>query len=248
MQTEAEIIIKADLQALALAAAELFVVSALTSVGIHGRFTVALSGGTTPASLFRALRQEPYRGRVPWDKTHVFWVDERCVPSGDPLSNFGTARRELFEWIPIPPGNLHPMDGEGPPEEGAKAYQKVLQDFFLLKEKEIPWFDLLFLGIGCDGHTASIFPDHPALMETERLVVDVLGGDPYLQRLTLTLPVLNQGRCIAFLVAGSAKAEIIRDIFEQGGHRRLPAGMVRPRHGHGRLIWLLDHEAAGLLS
>lgn len=242
--SQPQVVVKPDIEAVSRAAAEVFVREAGASVAGSGRFTVALSGGSTPRVLYRMLAEEPFSSRIPWDRTHLFWVDERCVPVDDLSSNFRAVKRTLISRVPLPPENVHPMDGEGEPREAARRYQKTLSDFFLLKTGQYPAFDLISLGIGRDGHTASLFPGEPALEEEGKWVRHVRGGDPSLDRITLTLPVLNRGRRILFLVAGSGKAGIMGRIFEGKG-KGLPAAEVSPMRG--RLIWFLDRRAAALL-
>jgi len=242
--TRPEVLIKADMAAMAATAADLLVKTAHTAVGRYCRFTMALSGGSTPRLLHKMLAEKPFSERIPWDRTHIFWVDERCVPVEDLSSNYGMAKRDLLNRVPIPRENIHPMDVDLPPEEGARKYQEILTDFFKLKEGRFPVFDLIFLGIGRDGHTASIFPGQAAL-EEKKLIVHVKGGDPFVDRITLTLPVLNRGRNIVFLVSGKGKAEIVRTIFEDGSDPP-PAARVEPLFG--RLTWILDLGAAALLA
>lgn len=242
--TRPEVLIKADMAAMAATAADLLVKAAHTAIGGYCRFTVALSGGSTPRLLHKMLAEKPFSERIPWDRTHIFWVDERCVPVDDLSSNYGTVKRDLLSRVPVPRENIHPMVGDLPPDEGARTYQEILTDFFKLKEGRFPVFDLIFLGIGRDGHTASIFPGQAALQEKKKLVVHVKGGDPFVDRITLTLPVLNRGRKLIFLVSGKGKAEIVRTIFK-GASDLPPATRVEPHFG--RLTWILDLGAAALL-
>ena len=242
---QTEVLFKADLAEVSLAAAELFVAAAQAATERSGRFTVALSGGSTPRGLYKMLAEKPFAQGIPWDKTHVFWVDERCVPADDLSSNYGAARKDLFVHIPIPPANVHRMPGSLPPDEGARTYQKTLASFFSLQEGQFPVFDFILLGVGKDGHIASLFPGQPALEESGQMVMHVIGGDPFLDRITLTLPVLNSGRRIIFLVAGNGKAEIMRSIFS-GKQSDLPACRIKPVTGS--LLWILDLRAATLLS
>lgn len=241
---QGEIIIRDTPSQAAVAAADLFAATARERASDKGFFAVAVSGGSTPRPMHRLLAEEPLRSDVPWDKTHIFWVDERCVSFEDPASNYGTARKDFLEKVPIPAGQIHPMPVEIPPEEGACNYQDKMSSFFQLENKEFPSFDLIFLGLGTDGHTASLFPGQRALEERERLVVAVKGGDPYVNRLTMTLPVLNRARQIVFLVSGKEKAETLRTVFE-GNQARLPAQKIHALDG--KLTWLLDKEAASLL-
>ncbi len=152
-------IIAADADDLAFRAAELFKTAARAHVDQRGRFVAALSGGSTPRGMHRLLASPPMLREVPWEHTHLFWVDERCVPASDPESNLGTAWRDLLRFLPLPRENIHFVRGDFPPEEAAAEYQLELTRFFQLKEGEFPIFDLIFLGMGKDGHTASLFPE-----------------------------------------------------------------------------------------
>ncbi len=240
-----QLIITTDLDALALKAAELFKTAARTHVDGRGRFAAALSGGSTPRAMHRLLARPPLLAEVPWEQTHLFWVDERCLPASDPESNLGSAWRDLLQHLPLPRENLHYVRGDFPPEEAIEEYQLELISFFQPAPGEFPVFDLIFLGVGRDGHTASLFPDSFALREEHRMVAAVKGGTPNVHRVTLTLPVLNRARQIVFLVAGREKAETVKALLE-GDRPDLPAAQVKP--AGGELIWLLDQEAAALLE
>jgi 6-phosphogluconolactonase len=210
----------------------------------RGRFVVALSGGSTPRPVHRLLSQEPYRSEIPWEDIHIFWVDERCVPETSPASNFGTAKEDLLDHVPLSPGQVHPMPGRLPPREGARQYQRELAEFFGGPEG-LPVFDLILLGLGEDGHTASLFPGQQALGERKAWIVPVEGGNPNVSRLTMTLPVLNQGKQIVFLVSGSKKAQIVRVLFEEK-KKSLPAARIQPVKGE--LTYFLDRKAAASIS
>ena len=242
--SQGEIIIRDTLSQLAVASADLFAATARERVSEKGLFTVAVSGGSTPRPMHRLFAEDPYRSEVPWNKTHLFWVDERCVSREDLASNYGLARKDFLEKISIPAEHIHPMPVEIPPEEGARNYQEKINSFFQLENKEFPIFDLIFLGLGTDGHTASLFPRQRALDERERLVVAVKGGNPYVNRLTMTLPVLNRARQIVFLISGKEKARTLRSVFGDN-QARLPAQKVHALYG--TLTWLLDKKAAALL-
>jgi len=229
---------------LARAGAGIFVSTAKRSIEEKGYFAAAISGGSSPRRLHRLLVKEPYLSGIPWERTHIFWVDERCVPEDDPASNYGAAKGDFLDLAPIPPGHIHRMPGETPPEQGALNYQEELMDFFRLNKGELPVFDLILLGIGTDGHTASLFPGHGALQERERLVTAVRGGHPNVSRLTMTFPVINNAGKILFIVTGKGKSGIINKIFNKA-HKSLPAQMIQPVKGE--LIWLMDREAASLL-
>lgn len=239
------ILIKQDISRLAAAGAALFTESARESVLKRGRFAAAVSGGSSPRPMYRLLAEEPYVRDIPWNRSHLFWADERCVPQKDPASNYGAAKGEFLDKVPVPKAQVHPMPGEDPPEKGALAYQNELKSFFHAEEGGRPVFDLVILGIGTDGHTASLFPGQTALEEKGKWVVTVKGGDPDVHRLTLTLPVLNAARRVICLVSGRRKAEIMKKIFA-GGEPLLPALRIQPVSGE--LIWLMDREAASQLS
>jgi len=241
----ATIIVKEGPRELARAGAEIFASAAEESIRETGAFRVALSGGSTPRPMYRLSAQAPFAGRINWEKTSLFWVDERFVPEGDGASNYGAAKRDFIDRVPIPRDHVHPMFQVGLTlDQAAQRYEELLRALIPLNEEGFPTFDLVLLGLGKDGHTASLFPGHPALREERRLVVPVKGGDPDVERLTLTLPVINAARRIVFMVAGRDKAPVLRAIFEEGVGE-LPAQRVAPRSG--QLIWLLDQEAASLI-
>lgn len=229
----------ADLGELSLAAAELFVASAREAVSRQGRCSVALAGGNTPRGCYQLLAKEPLREQVPWEGLHIFWGDERCVPPEDSRSNARMAREALLDAVPLPAVQVHPMACAADPEAAARDYQRLLSDHFA---GALPRFDLLLLGLGEDGHTASLFPGSPALSETERWVVPVQKpGDPF-RRLTLTLPLLNNAACCVFLVAGADKVAALRQVLTPDGQTPpLPAQSIAPRAGE--LVWLVDRAA-----
>ncbi len=241
---DAEIVVVPDPAALAREAAGRFAELAVEAVEFRGRFSVALSGGSTPGALYKLLAGEPYRRQIPWDGVHLFWGDERCVPPEDPGSNYRLARETLIDHVPIPPKNIYRVHGELAPGAAARAYERQLHDFFCG-----PWtrFDLVLLGLGGDGHTVSLFPDSPLLGQTERLTaaVEAHYEDRPAQRVTLTLPAINTARYVLFLVSGSAKADIVQSVLE-GPMGHLPAQEIRP--SAGQLTWLLDAAAAAKLA
>jgi 6-phosphogluconolactonase len=209
----------------------------------RGRFTAALSGGTTPVELYTRLGRE---GRLPWDTTHIFLVDERFVPFSDPRSNYGMIRRTLLGCAAIPAANVHPYAiTDAGPDGSARLYEQELLSFFGARTPDLPCFDLVLLGVGEDGHTASLFPGSPALQERQRLVLAIPPTKTGVARLTFTLPVINAGRTICFFVAGSSKANAVKGVADEGD-ARLPASHVRANHG--RLIVFCDKQAAALLS
>ncbi len=241
---KSQILIKNNSSELAFAGASLIVSAANESLGEKGKFAMAVSGGSTPRPMHRLLVKEPYLSGIPWRNTHIFWVDERCVPEEDPDSNYGAAKRDFLDLVPISSDQIHYMPGELPPDEGARRYVKEIIEFFQLKDNEFPIFDLVLLGMGADGHTASLFPGHRALEERERLVVSLRGGNPDVYRLTLTLPVINNAKKILFLVSGKEKSGILKEVFKEGP-KILPAQRIQPVDGE--LIWLIDRQAASLL-
>ncbi len=240
---EFEVIIEENATELALTGAERFLGDAKASTSQRGHFSVAVSGGSTPRTMHRNLAREPFCSQIPWNETHIFYVDERCVPIDDPASNFGDLKRDLIEQAPLPIENIHPMPGETTLVDGARAYERELKAFFQ-QNAGFPVFDLIFLGIGKDGHTASLFPGQAALEEKEQWIVSVKGGNPDVHRLTMTLPVINHARHVVFLVSGEGKAGILKEIFEESS-MPLPAQRINPVKG--QLTWLLDRAAASRL-
>jgi 6-phosphogluconolactonase len=234
-----------DLEAISRQAVRLFIEISKSSPVQRETFAVALSGGTTPRRFYRMIGSPPYREEIDWDRVHLFWVDERSVPKDHEASNFKLVFDALLTAAPIPGENIHPMRTENGPEQGAREYEQELRAFF--GRSRLPVFDLILLGIGGDGHTASLFPGSDSLHERSRLVVPVYLREPGKDRITLTLPVLNQARHILFLVAGHSKAEMVKAILEEEGHReRYPAGLVHPVDG--QVTWLIDEEAASKMK
>jgi 6-phosphogluconolactonase len=228
------------MEALSKAAADLFTKTALHSVASRGRFAVALSGGQTPREVYRLLAGEPYREQVPWQQTHVFWGDERYVPRDDPMNNARMAFDAFLDHVPIPRSNIHSIPTEESPEQCAATYEKLLRCFF---QDQRPRFDLIFLGLGEDGHTASLFPNTPILSDEERWVGDLYVAGQNAHRLTFTASLINQANLIVFLVFGSNKSHVLQQVLS-GPFRPqdLPAQLVRPVEGD--LLWLVDESAA----
>jgi len=236
-----------DPPALAAEAATRFATLAQEAVAKGHRFAVALSGGSTPRAAYALLAQPPLREQVPWPQVHLFWGDERNVPPDDPQNNYRMARQALLDHIPIQEENIHRIQAERGPSEGAAAYEDELRRFFHSPASQIPHFDLVLLGLGNDGHTASLFPGTAALDETKRLVVANHVPQQNGWRITLTFPVLNAAGHVLFLVAGEGKAARVRDILGAATPTaRFPAQRVRPTHGS--LTWLLDRAAAKLYA
>lgn len=231
-----------DVNALADAAAEFFLAQARTSIQARGRFAIALSGGSTPRALYQRLANIP----LAWENIHLFWGDERCVPPDHAESNYRMSVESLLTRIRIPTENIHRIEGELPPDEAAERYEKELRAFF----GNSPRFDLILLGLGDDGHTASLFPESPTLKESTRWAVAVehtTPPPPLVPRVTLTLPVINAARQIVFLVSGAGKAARLAEVLQpRPAAQPLPAQLIRPVNGD--LLWLVDKPAAALLS
>jgi 6-phosphogluconolactonase len=238
--------------ALMHAAAELWVAAAASAIGGTGRFAVALSGGSTPERLYRLLATDPYASGVDWSRVHAFQGDERCVPPDDPASNYRMARDALLARVPIPAENVHRIRGEDEPDAAAAACERDLRTAFATPDgpprlEPGARFDLVLLGMGEDGHTASLFPGSDALRERTRWVRAIRRADGSPARVTLTPLVINAAAEIIFLVSGRAKAATLRRVRE-GPYQPdvLPAQLVAP--GAGRLRWLVDADAAADLD
>ncbi len=228
-------------------AAELFMALAKQAGQNAGRFAVALSGGSTPKALYSLLASPQYAGSLEWSNVHFFWGDERCVPPDHPESNYRMVEDTLLSKIQIPRENIHRMAGELAPEVAAARYEAELQSFFQTGKSAWPRFDLILLGLGEDGHTASLFPGSDGLDEDKQLVAAAYVEKLKAHRITLTLPVLNRAARIIYLVAGSSKAQILAKLLRGDPDcRKFPAGRVNPTEG--KLTWLVDDAAAALLS
>jgi 6-phosphogluconolactonase len=215
------------------------------SISAGGRFAVAISGGSTPQRLYSLLGSDPYQKIVDWTRIHIFWADERAVPRDHADSNFKFAFDTFLSRVPIPEANLLRIRGEDGPEKAARQYEDDLRNFF--GQQSTPVFDLIILGMGEDGHTASLFPGSSALAETARLVLPVYPDRPKTSRVTLTLPVLNNASHLLFLVSGRAKADIVAEVLGNGKAKtRYPAALVNP--SHGSIEWFVDKDAATKLS
>ncbi len=235
---EGQIEVFADLHELSRVAAEK--ISALIDQSLRhgGPFAIALSGGRTPMELYGILSSR-YRDRIPWDRVHLFWGDERYVPSEDSQSNYKTVQDSLLAKVPIPPSNVHPIPTDmSTPESAADSYEASLREYF---GRASPSFDLTLLGLGSDGHTASLFPGSPALSERTRWVMPVRSPVPPPVRITLTLDAINSSKRIFFLVSGEGKGKIIRSIVRDPEGCSLPGALVK---GELQTVWLLDRDAA----
>lgn len=238
--------IYSDVDVLVRDAAEHVIARARAANEARGRFAIALSGGSTPRPLYAWLATPAIASRVDWRRWHVFWGDERCVPPDDAESNYRMAREALLDRVPIPPDHVHRIAGEDEPNAAASTYERTLQAFFGggagPPERS---FDLALLGMGDDGHTASLFPGTPPLAEQRRWVVGNRGPRGA-WRVTLTPVVLNASDAIVFLVTGPSKAERLWEVFEGPPlSPPLPVQQIRPRHG--ALTWMIDSDAAGRL-
>ena len=239
-------------EALFEAAAERFTIAASEAIRTSGRFHLALSGGSTPRGLYALLASDRHAARIAWSRVHVFWGDERCVGPQDPASNQRMARETLLDHVPLPGSQVHPILGEDDPGAAAAHYEQTLREAFatpLGPPRSAPGarFDLVLLGLGDDGHTASLFPGSPALHEAQRWVVATQIEKLSAWRVTLTPLAINAASEVIFLVSGRAKAAILRRVL--CGPRepdRLPAQAISPREGE--LRWLVDDAAASALD
>lgn len=242
-----EVLIYSSSRELNNSAAGFIVDASKKAIAARGRFTIALAGGSTPKTTYQTLAQAPFARSIDWERTFVFMSDERCVLFDDERSNYGMAREALLSHIPIPDANLLPIPtGQGSPDQVAEQYAKILSDFFGTALTDAPpAFDLILLGLGDDGHTASLFPGYPTLQETERWVTASPPGTlpPPVDRVTFTFPLINAARAVLMLVAGENKAAPVRDVLGGGAAvQERPAAGVQPT---GKLVWMLDTKAAG---
>lgn len=214
---------------------------AITQRGIA---SLVLAGGGTPRNVYELLASDPFRGAIAWNKVHLFWGDERCVPPYMPESNYYMANTAFIRRIGIPPSNVHRVRAELSPEEAASAYEAEIRELFRLDEGELPEFDVMLLGLGEDGHTASLFPGSAALEEKSRIVVSTHVEQLMTTRVTLTLPVINRSHTVIFLVSGRQKSSILQAVLENASGR-YPAELVRP--ASREILWLVDRDAASML-
>ena len=238
----AQIIRVADAQALAQKAADMFQQMAAENIAQQGRFTVALSGGSTPKAMFALLASEPYRNAIDWANVYIFWGDERCVPPDHADSNYRMTTETLLSKVPVPPQNIFRLHGEADPAHAAQKYAAQLQQFF--QPASSPRFDLVFLGMGADGHTASLFPSTTALHAPAPLIaVENYVEKLKTYRLTLTAATINQAKTIVFLVGGADKAATLSAVLQGEYHPELyPSQLIQP--ANGTLIWVVDEGAA----
>jgi len=224
--------------------AERIVTLASEAVRARGRCLIALSGGSTPRPLYELLATAPHAERIDWARMHLFWGDERCVPPDHPDSNYRMTRNALVDRVPIPAENVHRIRGEDEPDQAAEGYERVLREFFGSEDRPARSFDLVLLGMGPDGHTASIFPGTAAEAESRRWAMAVHVEKPReMWRVTLTTVVLNAAADVTFLVAGTDKAARLREVLQEGA--RVPAQLVKPESG--ALHWMVDAAAGSAL-
>jgi len=234
-------------QELFSAAAEEVVHAATEAIAQRGRFSIALSGGSTPKSLYNLLATNA-RSILPWEQMFFFWSDERHVLHGDPESNYRMVDEAMLSKVQVPPANVFRVPGENPDAAAAaEAYESSLRKFFQVDSEQMPKFDLILLGMGPDGHTASLFPGTNGLKEKSRLVIANWVEKLKTHRISFTFPLINAARCVAFLVSGTDKAPVLKSVLEENvPGEQYPAKMVNPTTG--KLIWFLDRAAASGLT
>lgn len=238
--------IASDAQDLAQRIVQLFVSTEREAVASRGVFRTALSGGHTPELFFHRLATAPEAKAVEWDRTHVFWVDERYVPPDSGASNYRLAAEAFLDRVEIPEANVHPIPTQYDDiRDAVRAYERVIREVFRLQEGEVPQFDLMVLGMGRDGHTGSLFPDSSAAYDTDDLACAVYASDGIkFNRITLTRPVLLAARKLAVLVSGREKALTLKEVLTgEPNEAKYPIQMLRPVLD--RVVWLVDREAAG---
>jgi 6-phosphogluconolactonase len=243
----AEIVRLPDADAVAGEAAERWVQIAQAAVNERGTFSIALAGGDTPRPLYELMASQPWRDQAPWAGTHIFWGDERRVPASDPESNYHMAREALLDHVPVPAEQIHRMEGGGLSGRAAREYEDKLWRYFKFERGEWPRFDLALLGMGADGHTASIFPGTRAIGDRSSMVLVYDVPRLGVERITLTPPVFNNARHILFLVTGEEKAAALEAVLN--GPRQpstYPAQAIQPVDGS--LVWLVDEAAASQLG
>jgi 6-phosphogluconolactonase len=246
---ECEVRILPDGAAIAKRAAEKFVEAAKAAVKKKGSFTVALAGGSTPKALYGLLANDPaLRAQVPWDRMQVFFGDERHVPPDHPDSNFRMASEAMISKAPLKTEQVHRIKGEySDTEKAAVEYEQELRTYFKLADGQLPCFDLFLLGMGNEGHTLSLFPGTRALHDNRRLVMRNWIGKLYTERVTMTAPLANNAALVIFMVTGADKAPVLKAVLE-GPYEpeQLPSQLIGPKNG--KLLWLVDTAAAGMLS
>ena len=235
-----------DAAAVAKKAAEHFAATVKQAVAARGMARVAISGGSTPKRMFAVLSEEPFLSDLPWDKLHLYWVDERCVPPSDPESNYGVTKELLLDKVPLPASQVYRMEGELDPQEASSRYEALIRNTFKLEGAETPVFDLVQLGMGDDGHTASLFPHTEGIDELGRIAFANHVPQKNTWRITLSWPVIIAAREVVFLIEGAAKTEVLaRVLTGPKDLETLPSQLIRP--ANGKLLFLLDTAAAAKL-
>jgi 6-phosphogluconolactonase len=233
-----------DYESLSRAAAELFIQEAQGAIAARGGFTVALSGGKTPRRTYEILADNEHRERVDWRHVHIFWGDERCLPPNAPGTNEQMARQSFIDHVPVPEKQVYPIRCAASPEDAARDYHALLRTYFGSGPAR---FDLVFLGLGQNGHTASLFPGRAVLNERSRWVAEIYIPQQDFHRVSITAPIINAAKTIIFLVSGKKKSWVLKDVLE-GPHDpdRLPAQLIKPVNG--TLLWLVDNDAGRLVT
>ncbi len=246
-EQEPKIVKAEDSENLAKKAFDLFIDSACKAINARGVFYVAISGGQTPAAFYELLSEKSAYSKIDWQKVHLFWVDERCVPPSAEASNFGLAVHTFLLDVPIPGENVHRVTGEDTNyAQAAKEYEQVILNVFGLKSGQVPRFDLVMLGMGADGHIGSLLPNTNALFDTNSLVTAVYRMDAGFSRITLTVPVFKEAAEIIILISGQSKAEIVRDVFHsEPDELKYPVHFLWPIMN--KVTWIIDRHAAALL-
>ena len=243
----AEVVRLGDLEALSQEAARRWLAIAQKAVAERGKFSIAISGGNTPRRLFQIMASSPYKDQAPWAQTHVFWADERRVPPNDPQSNYLMACETLLNFVPVPATQVNRMLGEGLLSDATADYENKLRRYFDLGARDWPRFDLVLLGLGPDGHTASIFPGTRAVSDLTHMVLVYEVPQMHSERVTLTRRVFNNSRSVIFLVSGSDKAKPLAETLEGPAlPSTYPAQVIQPTDG--QVVWLVDKAAAADLK
>ncbi len=241
-----QIVVCADGAEVARRAAERLIEIAREAIDANGRFSVALAGGSTPKKLYELLASDEYREQIEWPKVHIFFGDERCVPPNDAESNYRMANEALLASVPLPPQNVHRMVGDGDAVANARLYEDELRGYF--EEEQWPHFDLVLLGMGDDGHTASLFPGSQALKETSAWVTANWVEKFNTFRITLSAPAINHAAHVLFLITGAGKALRLPEVINgERDTNRLPSQLIQPQAAGGMLEWLVDKDAAANL-
>lgn len=227
-----------DYEAMSIAAAHCFVAACHQAIARHGKFVVALSGGSTPERLYELLASPAFNKNIPWKKVFLFWSDERFVIHTSPESNYNMAKKSLLDHIDIPPKNIFPVPVTGDPEQCARQYEAMIKKFFVNKQAAFDW---LLLGTGDDGHTASLFPHTPVLIENRRLIKQVWLKEKQAWRITFTYPLINKAKQIVVLVSGKEKKPVVNAVFNKPVKKIYPVQYINPE----RSFWIIDRAAEG---